>query len=762
MSSPKPRGALRSTPVGARAILAGIGAGSLVGLLLGLGDGAAVAARLSRFGGAEGVGSDLYLHTLSMVTLPCLGVGLLAGLFWALVPLDPGPIGLARSLWRLLCETGVSGAERAARGWSALLSMGLGAALLVPLCLHFLTAYHNHLLAALTLTVCIFGVLGLLAMMHITLRHHLGRWLPRAVAHVPGLAWLLGPQAIAGLSALALIAVAVLVPSRYQETWEALPLRSPLWVALALLALWVGTDLLVRLGWRSLLALGLPSMACAAVVLGLSFVSFGNGAGDRRIAVAMARHAPLSGMVLRRVARLFDRDGDGFPGRFGGGDCDDGRARINPGAVEIPDNGVDEDCSGDDLHLDSRLLTAVRPRPAPTPSAPKARLRRRWNVLLVLIDALRADRMGWAGNRRGLTPNLDRLARRSAAFLRAYSPSNRTAAVVPALLTGRYTSELDRTGGHFIAIYNANVTLAERLEEAGYATMASTSHFYMRPGYGLAQGFQVWRSYYERSSAKMERMPTSPHVTSSAISLVDRWLAAQKGRSPARRRPFFLFTYYFDPHKHYLEHPGTELLGNRPQDRYDGEIRYTDAHVGRLLAHLERKGLADETVVVVTADHGELFGEHGLRYHGRDLFEEEIHVPLLVHVPGVHARRVPEPVSLVDLPRTLLDLLGLRVPAELQGISLVSRLVSEGPLPERVIYTEMVKGPHNPSRRAILYGGHKLIHDPMGNTFRLFDIRRDPRETTNLYAPNNALSQRLRKLYATFLATQLRPRRPSR
>jgi arylsulfatase A-like enzyme len=756
---------------GARSVLAGLASGALVGLLLGLADGVAVVAKFGRFHGGESLSSEVYLHGLGLVVIPCLGAGLALGLVWAVVPVDLGVVSLSRRLWRFLCARGAEGVRQAAAVWSALITLAFSVVVLVPLCLHFLTAYHNHLLAAMTLTASLVVAAGVLYLVHSTLRHHLGRWLPVVAERSSVLAWILGPLTVAGLVSVVIGAVTVVVPLRYAETWDALPLRTPLWILTAALTLWITTDLVSRWRGRLSVPIALAVVVVAGGIVGASYAGFGNDPADRRVAMAITRYGPLSARVLRPLARLHDRDGDGYSARFGGGDCNDQSARINPAAQEIPDNGVDEDCSGRDLHVDPAVMAAVRPRLRP-PSRPAAEgLRKRWNVLFILIDAVRADRVGWAGYRRRLTPHLDRVAKRGATFSRAYSPSNKTASVVPALFTGQFTSELHRTGGHFIAIYNANVTVAERLQKAGFATLASTSHFYFRPGYGIAQGFDVWKSYYQRNSAKMERMVTSPTVTDNAIALIDRWASGglrspkdasgPAGSKASGRRPFFLFTYYFDPHKHYLTHPEVESFGPTAADRYDGEIQFTDRHVGRLLAHLKKKGLAEDTVVVMTADHGELFGEHGLKYHGRDLVDEEIHVPLLVYVPGMTPRQVAEPVSLIDLPRTLLDLLGVDLPKRMQGMSLVSRLESAQPLPRRVLYSEMVKGPHNPSRRAILYGQHKLVHDPQSNTFRLYDLRQDPGETRSLFTRRKALADRLRRLYATFLATQIRRRQPN-
>ncbi len=736
--------------------------GALTGVILGLVDAAGIVSEYASNHGGDTLPGELYLHAAALDGELFLLLGLVAGLLWWLLPFSVSPSQWVASMAERVRLRGRPAGTAAARGWALGVTVAFGFVGTVAVCYHFLTAYENRALAALALTVALAVWAAVLWAVYRTVEHYLGRALAPLFERYAWMGWVLGLRAQWLLIAAVGGGLAVVIPVRYSETWSALSLGRPVYLLIGAAAIWLGTDLLLRLrsGVR-----GIASVAVLAGALALgttSVAAFGNDHQDRQMADAIYEYGALSATVLEPLAELTDQDGDGYSDHFGGGDCNDHSRAIHPAAREIPGNGVDENCLGGDLRIsqaDRQAVQPVAPRPRRRAAVP---LRQRWNLMIILIDAMRADRAGWDGGTRHLTPNLDRLAAQSFRFLRAYSPSNKTPSTMPALLSGRFTSELHRTYSHFNAIYPNNVMLAERLRDAGWDTFASVSHFSLRKGYGLAQGFRGWEVTYKRTSEKMERMVCAPRVTDRAIAQLEAWRKAQAAQTaPDKRKPFFQYVYYFDPHKNYLKHKGAPELGDRPPDRYDGEIWFTDQHVGRLLAYLRAKKLLGHTVVVVTADHGEAFGEHGYYFHGTDLHENQIHVPLLLHVPGLTPRSIREPVSLMDVPRTLLDLTRVKTPASLQGLSLLPWLREPGPLPKRVIYSEMPIGPRNPVRRSIVYGRYKLIHDPRTNLLRVFDLKADPMERRNLARRDPALRKRLRKLYETFMALRVHRQRPT-
>ncbi|AUX37048.1 MULTISPECIES: sulfatase-like hydrolase/transferase [Sorangium] len=451
---------------------------------------------------------------------------------------------------------------------------------------------------------------------------------------------------------------------------------------------------------------------------------------------ALERGAPVGGKSLAVLRRLTDRDGDRASGLFGGGDCDDRDPRVHPLAEEILDNGVDDDCSGGDLTAAALAALAPAPTAAAPAEAPAARLPPDLNVVLITIDTLRWD-LGYAGNARPVSPNLDALAARSTVFERAYALASYTGKSIGPMLIGKYGSETHRNWGHFNKFGEEDTFVAERLKAAGVRTMSAHGHRYFGSFGGLDRGFDV----VDMSAAPPEGAPwdvdnkaTSPALTDAALRLL--------GTPENTGGRFFLWVHYLDPHADYLRHDDVPGFGASSQrDLYDGEVAFTDKHIGRLLDAIAAAPYGGRTAIVVTSDHGEAFGEHKMFRHGFELWEELVRVPLLVHVPGAAPSRVSARRSLVDLAPTLLDLMRVPGPGEgapatdfLSGVSLLPDvfLAPGGQAAARDVLIDMPAGPYNDARRSFIRGDLKLTISG-GARFELYDLADDPEERKNLW-----------------------------
>lgn len=382
-----------------------------------------------------------------------------------------------------------------------------------------------------------------------------------------------------------------------------------------------------------------------------------------------------------------------------------------------------ESPSADEKAEDETTVASAGPA-LPAPGAASER-----SLLLVTLDTTRADRLGCYGATGAETPTLDALARRGLLFTDAVSPVPMTLPAHASLLTG-----LDppghgvRANGDYALAPDA-VTLAEVLQGAGYRTAAFVSSFVLDPRFGLDQGFDVYDARLEatRQAAFAPQTERSAEaVTAAAIA----WLRNGAAVAGADAGPFFLWVHYFDPHDPY-EPP--EPFRSRFRDRpYEGEIAYVDRELGRLLAALEASGVGDETVIVVAGDHGESLGEHHELYHSRTLYEGAVHVPLIVALPSVvagSAGRVEDRVvSLVDLFPTVLELLGIAVPGEPDGRSLLSQ-PADG---DRIVYLETLNT-YLDNGWAPLYAARrhheKYVLAPRPE---LYDLESDPDESRNL------------------------------
>jgi arylsulfatase A-like enzyme len=415
------------------------------------------------------------------------------------------------------------------------------------------------------------------------------------------------------------------------------------------------------------------------------------------------------------------------------------------------------------------LFRGDRLAPRPGPGAP--------NVLLVTVDTLRADRTSAYGYARRTSPHLEALARSGVLFERAYAQSSSTAPSTASLFTSAFQ------GQHGIGIAAREIpeeleTLAEALERQGYATAAFVGNPQLQPEYGFGRGFQRYELFDQmgradsaalvRSAVNLERLlgfslgdatlmrfvngtlgaSRSDAAISSAFG---RWLDAR----PADR-PFFAYLHYMAPHIPYdpppelraefgapargvvdklpwtsgcyVEHPDVDDSRRREFAAfYDALVRSADREIGAVLDALGRAGLVDSSVVVVTADHGEEFYDHRGWGHGHTLYEELIHVPLLMRMPGLTpaGRRVPFPVMSVDVMTTILAAVGAPVPRSAMGRNLLASLDASGVGPA---YAQMAYGPCR--ARAVVTAEHKYAEWDRGGepTWALFALAGDPGE----------------------------------
>jgi len=352
------------------------------------------------------------------------------------------------------------------------------------------------------------------------------------------------------------------------------------------------------------------------------------------------------------------------------------------------------------------------------------------NLLLITIDTLRVDHLGAWGYERRTSPGIDALAAQSVVFEEARSQSSWTLPSLASLMTSFYTS----THGCWdfdSRLSDSFTTLAEILTDNDYATAGVASHIFLAERYALNQGFQEYDQDLVLEGFASHAQITSPRITDKGIA----WLAGRR-HDPA---PWFLWLHYFDPHAAYKRHPDiSEAFGvERPVDLYDGEIAFTDRAVARLLARLAELDLAKQTIVVLTADHGEEFYDHRGKLHGKTLYHEVIRVPLMIRAPGYAPRRVRGAVRSVDLLPTLLELMGLPPPVEAEGLSLVSAMRG-APLDARPVLTEVQSTQYGKSE-SLAVGRWKLIRRDPEPSMLLFDLEADPEEKRNVAAEHPEL-----------------------
>lgn len=383
----------------------------------------------------------------------------------------------------------------------------------------------------------------------------------------------------------------------------------------------------------------------------------------------------------------------------------------------------------------------IAPGVAPAETVPAAEPEQPPNVILISIDDLRADRLGVYGDERKTAPALDRFAAESVVFDNAYSTSSWTLPSHVSMLSGLHP-KTHRAVLQMTKPRDDIPMLSEILRDAGYRTLAVTAGGWVSEGFGFARGFDDFEVVFPPGAA------------------VKRILGDL--REIPLDQPYFLFFHTFGVHCPFVvPEKYSEMFDTRPEtdrfdigdgcgdthfekmdltdgqvafvsDRYDAGIRSTNDQLRWLFTYLGKRGDIDNTIVIVTSDHGEEFKEHGRMGHGRALYAETLRVPLLIRAPGARAGRVSEPTSVVDLTPTVLELAGLPLP-EMEGSSLVPRLRrGDAANDPRPIFAETsLRGE---KVRSVVADGRQLITDLKTGSTEVFDLARDPEQRAPLSA----------------------------
>jgi arylsulfatase A-like enzyme len=404
------------------------------------------------------------------------------------------------------------------------------------------------------------------------------------------------------------------------------------------------------------------------------------------------------------------------------------------------------------------------------------------NIVLIIADALRSDHLSTYGYSRTTTANVTSwIASQGVAFQQATSAATWTFPANASIMTGRSPARFSATWD-VLGIPASVTTLAEYLHDAGYYNAAFVSAPFVRGRYGFSRGFDLYDETAVPSSTSAQGIAAQVN-TRAATWLGDNWSSITA--------PVFLFLYYFDPHTWYnplapydtwydptytglftgdYYKDGKEVqTGQVPlpnsadvhhlQALYDGEIAYWDYYLGQMLTLLNDLNLLNNSLVILTADHGDMFGEHGKWTHGNCLYEEVLRVPLLMRYPGVVSPGaiVTQPVQSMDLMPTILDWLEITPPSDLQAVSI--RALAEGQTASaRDVFSEIEgvtdpqhwaywQAPHVPLR-SVRHGDWKLIHHvTMPQADELYSLNSVSQyETTNQLTNEPALAQQLRDI----------------
>jgi arylsulfatase A-like enzyme/tetratricopeptide (TPR) repeat protein len=367
------------------------------------------------------------------------------------------------------------------------------------------------------------------------------------------------------------------------------------------------------------------------------------------------------------------------------------------------------------------------------------------NVILITIDTLRSDHVSCYGDSPVATPNIDRLAREGVRFTNAASTVPFTLPAHSSIMTGTYPPRhgIRENVGYFLG--DSQPTIAESLKGGGRETGGFVSAFVLDSRWGIGRGFDRYFDDFDLSEFENPNLGSVQRPGNETVAEAVRWLDAREQGSP-----FFLWLHLYDPHDPYT--PPEPFASKYPGRPYQGEVAFTDSLIGTFRAALDERALLQRSLVILTADHGEGLGDHGEQFHGYFVYDTTIRVPLIIRFPGTADAGIVigDPVSHVDLMPTILETVGLPVPGDAQGASLLPLIEGGAIASEREVYSEsfypLLHYGWAPLRslRTVRY---KLIAAPRPE---LYDFVDDRKETHNLFAadPGEAeeLEGRMQKL----------------
>lgn len=509
----------------------------------------------------------------------------------------------------------------------------------------------------------------------------------------------------------------------------------------ATLAVLVLAGLAIRVTRRSGLAPIVGAIVAVSAVAGAASAALGalRDTEDRRV---LATFGDQSRDLIGLWRKIVDLDRDGASKILGGGDCDDLDAARNPGALDTPGDGIDQDCDGADA---APIVAEVKPPPAQAASfrdradvVERLARTKDMNVLLVSIDALRADALAPDAPHRDDFPNLTKFLDQSVWFTRAFSPATGTDVSLATLLTGR-----------FDPFQPVSLTLPEALRAGGRATHAVIPAEVLR----YAGDTLLHRGVDKLTSVRTDGAKAD---IGDHISAPETTLEGLRSIDAASGKPWFVWAHYFDVHESHQIKVTADMLAtvhggaSEKEHTYRALLRGIDTEVGKLLGELTARGLTDKTIVLFLSDHGESLGEDPrlLLTHGKVCYAPLVRIPIALRVPGLKGGQRTDLVSLVDIAPTLLDLLGIipeRMP--LDGTNLVPALFDA---PPELRGAGRAIAMHEQDQWAIVEWPYQLLVRPADNLIELYDIEKDPQQTQDLAKAHADIVTRLKSRFASF------------